>query len=260
MLHFVTRGRSDNLPVLFLHAGSFTSRMWFSAVDQLPEINAIFPDLPGHGGSIHRMLSTLEQAADDLAELVERELGGEPVDLVGLSFGAYVGLTFMIRHPHLVDRACLSGCHAGDMPNPRLMKLMLYLMSPLTRFAWFYEKSGKSMGLKDTSICLDPDGRPNVSPATLRTIARLVVDFDIRATLPDIRIPTLVLAGEKEHATILNSLEIFEAHMPNCEAGIVAGLGHAWCAEDEALFVRTIRCWLSGQRLPTEVLLKDASF
>lgn len=259
MLHFVTRGRSENLPVLFIHGGGLTGRMWYHAADALPGIYGILPDLPGHGHSAARKLVSLEQAADDLAALLEQELQGRPVDVAGLSLGSYIGLTLMLRYPHLVGRAFLSGLHAGGMPNPGRMKTLLWLMSPLMHFAWFHKQSGKAMGVRDTSLFVNAEGRPNVTPATLRRLSRLVIDFEARPALCDIDIPTLVLAGEKEHPAILQALTVFSDTMPACQAGIVPGLGHAWCAQDPALFVQTLRCWLSAQPLPRAVRLLDGS-
>lgn len=253
MLYHVTRGRSENLPLLFIHGGGLTGRMWFEIADRLPNIYAVLPDLPGHGESAFRKLTSLEKAADDLADLIEYHLDGRPVDIVGLSFGAYVGLTLMRRHPHLVERSCLSGFHAGDMPNPKMMKFMLFAFSPLMRFGWFHKRSGKSMGVKDTSLFVGRDGKPNLTPATLRTLLGLVIDFDARPFLPEIAIPTLVLAGEKEHPAILKSLEEFSDLMSSCQAGVVPGLGHAWCAEDPDLFSDTVRRWMSSERLPGQL-------
>lgn len=259
MLHFATHGQPHHRPVLFIHGGALTGQMWVNAAQTLTDAYAILPDLPGHGQSRHRPLGTFAQAADDLAAVLAQTTEGRPADIVGLSLGSYIGLLLMVRHPHLVNRAFLSGLHAGGMPRARLMKAFLYLISPLMRFGWMHERSGKAMGVKDTSLFLGPDGRPNVTPATLRRLGAQAVDYDARDLLASIYVPTLVLAGGQEHPTILASLETFARTMPACRAGRVPGLGHAWCAQDEALFHDTLQAWLADAPLPPAIDLIDTA-
>ncbi|GAA0470452.1 alpha/beta hydrolase [Parasphingorhabdus litoris] len=249
-LHYISRGNPEGLPVVFLHGGSFTGRMWLDIVDRMPEFYSIIPDLPGHGGSANRPLVSLEQAADDVADLITSLFNDRPIYLVGLSLGGYTSLQLLIRHPERIKRAVVSGVHAGGMPHARLMILATTLSSPLMRLRWFREKMVKMMGLDDYSLVSDKNGRPNANPKTMRAVGRLAAEYDVRERISAITTPTLLLAGAKEHPIILKDLALFQNDMQNCQAMQVPDMGHGWCGEDPELFANTVRAWLNEQVLP----------
>ncbi|MEO9875256.1 MAG: alpha/beta hydrolase [Anderseniella sp.] len=250
MLYATQTGVADEQPIVFVHAGGFSGTMWREIAALLPDKNCVLPDLPGHGNSRNVPFDSIEGCADELAGFIKQQTFTGPVDLVGLSFGSYVGLLLMARHPHLVRSAMLSGFHVCGMPNPRLMKLMGYITAPLMQLRWMRRKNAQAMGLKDDSLTSDEQGNPLADVATVRRLLNEAVDFDAREILSAIDIPTLAIAGGKEHKTILKSLSLLQDRMPDCIARIVPGSGHAWCAEHPDLFAATVRSWVSSQAVP----------
>ncbi len=250
MLYYTTsESNSDDL-LLFLHAGNYSGTMWHEIASRLIGLRCIFVDLPGHGYSREVELISLEQAADAVASVIEQEFNGRPVNLVGLSFGAYVGLILASRHPHLIRRAMISGIHLGAIPNARAMNIFAAVMSPFIRLRWVRRKLAEPLGITDPHIIDRTDGQPNLSPRTMRTILRLVSVFDVEEKLPSIAVSTLMIAGGKEHPTIVTALHVFQDKMADCIAQTVPGLGHAWCNEDPQLFARTLQAWCDGNALP----------
>lgn len=254
MLYCSEAGDPAGNPVMFLHPGSFTGRLWRPIAEKLDDTRSLLPDLPGHGESHHHALVSLEQAADDIAALIVEKCGDRAVDIVGLSLGGYVGFILMARHPHLVRRTMLSGIQIGSIPNPRAMIVMMTLMSPLFTLKWFRQKMAKSMGITDMRLVSRDNGSSNVSPATLRTIGRLAVNFQVQEVLATIDSPTLLIAGGREHPSILNSLPVYQSGMPNCTARIAPDLGHGWGIEDPGLFVETVHSWMKEAVLPTRLV------
>ena len=253
-LYYTIAGAADGEPVLLLHAGSYSGTMWREITNRLPEFRCILPDLPGHGRSRHENLVSLAQAADCIAERIVNAHGGRPVNIVGLSFGGYVGLMFIARHPDLVKRAMLSGIHIGTIPTPRMMNLMAALMSPLIAVPWIHQRMAASMGVTDPTVVHRSDGTANVSARTFRRVLGLVSDFDVYHLLPEIVVPTLLIAGEKEHITILRSLHDYQRLMPHCVARTVPAMGHARCNQDPDLFAKTLTAWVKGRSLPEELM------
>ncbi len=213
-------------------------------------MRCILPDLPGHGQSRNVELNTLAQAADTVAALIVGRFDSTPVNLVGLSFGSYVGLMLMARHPRLIRRGMLSGIQLGAIPNPWLMYVMSGLISPLILLPWFRRKSAEALGVTDPRVYNRADGSAILSPRTLRSVLRLASVFDVYELLPNINVPTLMIAGEREHSTILTSLSDYQRLMPNCTARTVPTLGHAWCNQDPDLFADTLRAWARDAPLP----------
>lgn len=257
MLYYTTSGDSSDQPLVFLHAGNYSGTMWHEIASRLTSLQCIFVDLPGHGYSSDIELTSLEQAADAVAAVIERGFDGGPVNLVGLSFGGYVGMMLMIRHPHLVRRAMISGIHLGSIPNARAMNAFAALMSPLIRLRWMRRKLAEPLGITDPAIINRTDGQPNLTPRTMRAILRLVSVFDVHTSLPSIQVSTLMIAGGEEHATIVESLAAFKDAMPDCTARTVPGLGHAWCNEDPELFTQTVQAWSDTNTLPLRLMIVE---
>lgn len=250
MLYYIESGPKQANPILFLHAGSYSGTMWGHIAERLPQMRCIMLDLPGHGQSRDINLHSLEQAADAVAALILEKFKGGPVNIVGLSFGSYVGVMLVARHPWLVTSAMLSGIQLGSIPNATAMNLFAGLISPLISFHWFRRKMALPLGVTDPEIYERADGQSNVSPRTLRTVLRLASVFDIEYLLPSIDVPTLMIAGKNEHSSILDSLSIFQLLMPDCIARTVPEMGHAWCNEDPDLFAQTVQAWVNGAKLP----------
>ncbi|MEO0931824.1 MAG: alpha/beta hydrolase [Pseudomonadota bacterium] len=253
-LYCTSAGAAQGEPVLFLHASSFSGTMWREITNRLPEFRCILPDLPGHGRSRHKDLVSLAQAADCIAERIVNAHGGRPVNIVGLSFGGYVGLMLIARHPELVKRAMLSGIHIGAIPNPRVMNLIAALMSPLIAVPWIRQRMAASMGVTDPRMLHRADGTANVTARTFRRIINLVSVFDVHNLLPQIVVPTLLIAGEDEHITILRSLHDYQRLMPHCVARTVPAMGHAWCNQDPDLFAEIVTAWVKGRSLPEKLM------
>ena len=243
----------DRPDILFLHGGHFDGTMWSEVAAALAGARCHAPDLPGHGPRRAETFTTLEAAADDVADRVR---GPRAPDLVvGLSLGGYVALTLAARHPALVPRLLVSGVHAGSMPRRRAMRLAMRAALPFMRIAAVRRLAARMMGAPDGRVIDAPDGSSRVTLATLRALAEAVIDFDGREALPRIAAPCLLLAGEREQAFVRRALPTIRDSMPDCEARIVRGQGHAWNLSAPDLFAETVRAWLTGAALP-ETLAK----
>lgn len=87
--------------VLALHCSLGNSGMWSGLAERLTGVSVMAPDLPGHGKSgdwdgredFHALSA---RVATSMAEFVGT---GEPVDLIGHSFGATVALRIALERP-----------------------------------------------------------------------------------------------------------------------------------------------------------------
>ena len=149
----------------------------------------------------------------------------------------------------------LSGIHIGAVPNPCLMNLIARVMSPLIAVPWIRRKMAASMGVTNPSVLSRADGTANVSARTFRQVMGLVSVFDVHNLLPEIDVPTLIIAGENEHETILRSLHNnYQRLMPHCVARSVPAMGHAWCNQDPDLFAQTVKAWVKDIALPDQLM------
>ena len=65
--------------------------------------------------------------------------------------------------------------------------------------------------------------------------------------------PTLLVAGEREHARVSNAG--LAALMPHATSRFVPGLGHAWFIQRRELHVRMVEAWLRDEALPVGLKL-----
>ncbi len=255
MLHFVPVGPqgagSDAAPlVVLLHGAGVSSWMWVSITDRLSDFATLAIDLPGHGDSRAIAWQSLEEAASDVARVIDQEASGRPVHLVGLSLGASVALTVLAQRRPALASATLSGMHAGAMPNKMFVKLVTRLLVPFCPTSFFSRQTAKLIKVPKDDI---PRFVSEAGKACGRDVVQAcldVVDYDAPASLRTVEIPALFLAGSKEHHHIRASLGRFAGMMPNAHAAIAPGLGHGWSREDPDLFAATIRAQVEGGPLP----------
>jgi len=89
--------------VLLLHSYAQDRRVWHKVISLLPDampVAVVAYDHRGHGESsaADEPTATLEQLADDLAEVIERGIPHGPVVLVGHGMGGHVAMAMAARH------------------------------------------------------------------------------------------------------------------------------------------------------------------
>ncbi len=227
--------------------------MWGEIIPHLPECRCTMIDLPGHGQSASVPFTTFDDAADEVAAVI-RPLAHSGVTIVGISMGSYVGFRLLVRHPELFSHAVFSGFQSGPIAMGRSLRIVMAISSWMMNFRGVREKMVRSMGGSNVSLVSNMDGKPNASAATTRHVGRLAIDFDAAHDLPNVSARTLIMAGEKEHATIKQSLPVFERSIPHCVSMIAPGMGHGWIAEAPELFARTVSAWMADSGLPAALV------
>ncbi|MEM5583296.1 alpha/beta hydrolase [Roseibium sp. AS2] len=250
MLHS-TQTNIGQPTLVLLHPAGFDGRIWQKATELLPDFNCVCIDLPGHGLSKGHTVTDFEEASDAVARVVEK-LGTSPVHIAGISMGSYIGFYLMLRHSALVQSAILSGFQCEPIPAPALMRAMMHVSSWMINSRRTREKMARSMGVANVDL-ISRKGRPNASASTMRKVGRLALEFDVLDALRHISVPTLVLAGEKEHPAIKASLPVFQTRMSRCKARTIPNLGHGWIAQSPELFAETVRAWILDLTLPEEL-------
>ncbi len=99
--------------VLFIHGFPHNKSLWSGQLAALQtSARCIAPDLRGFGESDAGEPYSVEQYADDMAQLLG-ELYVESAVVAGLSMGGYVALAMWRRHPKLVRALVLADTRAG---------------------------------------------------------------------------------------------------------------------------------------------------
>jgi len=226
-------------PIVFLHGGlhffenSFQGQRDFFASYR----KVIGIDQPGHGRSPDdgRPLS-YKVMADNTAALIE-QLGVGPVDVVGHSDGGNVGLLLARDHPALVRRLVISGANIRSGLSPDEAKRRSQRSAQ--------EVSDKLPPVfRADYVKVTPDGADHwltmVAKSQQLWLTPVVIE---PAELKTLKMPVLVIAGDRDFTPIEETVEIFR-NLPQGQLLIVPATGHGTFSERPAFMNEAIRTFL----------------
>ncbi len=234
-IHIYYEVHGEGEPVIFGN-GIFSNTLGW--VNQLPvfskEYQVILYDMRGQGQSDKpEEPYSFDIHAEDQKALLE-ELGISMVHHVGISYGAELGLIFALKYPRTVKS--LVACSAVSYIGPLLRE-----MCQLWRYACvledpdlFYHATvplnfGESFIREQTAILEKAKERyAGLNYPALIRLLDAFLELDITEQLPEINIPTCVIAGEQD---ILKPAypysKTIHDRIPNSEITIVPNSGHA---------------------------------
>ena len=221
-------------PLVLLHGFVGDSREWRHQIDVLSEeFTVVAWDAPGAGGSDDPPASFgMADYADCLAELI-RALHLERPHIAGLSFGGALALELYRRHPTIPRTLLLAGAYAGwtgslsaEVAEQRLRRSLDLADQSPAEFVnamiptLFPESTPKEVvdGFSAIAAEFHPEG--------FRTMARSLAEADLRDVLPKIRIPTLLVYGDRDARASLQVAEALHTAIPESSLVILAGVGH----------------------------------
>lgn len=174
--------------------------------------------------------ATLLQLADDAKALLEA-LGQERAHVYGTSFGGRVAQALAIRHPQCVQRLVLGSTWPLPEPlealNPqgvaRIGELRSGLPDTAEALAEFF--------FTPAFLARQPQWKDifrSAQPASARSQRRFAAVADCPALRPQqIRVPTLLLAGELDRVVPAAVTLGMATAIPSCESVSLPGVGHA---------------------------------
>lgn len=177
-----------------------------------------------------RQRFSLVDLANDLAELIDWHCLESPI-VMGVSFGGALALEFAARYPHRLQQLIVQGAGAryenGLVPRVAravLSRFPLPADNPFINqfFNLLFGGKQKQGPLFEfvTQQCWQTD------QSMMAYRLRLLEDYDLVDRLERIRVPTLVLAGERDLMVSENSLNELGRGLPDGEICPLPGCGH----------------------------------
>ncbi len=238
-------GPVEGLPVVFLHGFPFSHTMW---LDQLKAVRgfcrAVAYDLRGHGMSdIGDGQYSVEGHVDDLIALLDT-LHVPQAALVGLSMGGYITLRALERNPERFLAAILCDTRSeADSTEARLRRFAGVKAVKLEGSAAFAESFVKSIFAESTfsrnpaaiaHIHQTIESTPPLSIAG--TLLALASRTDTTPSLEKIRIPVLIMVGEKDPVTPVEASRAMHERIPRSELVVIPDAAHMSNLENPGLF------------------------
>jgi pimeloyl-ACP methyl ester carboxylesterase len=200
-------------PVVFVHGGG--GPHWWTFQNVFAERTRVYAvELPGYGEStVSEGVRSIYDVADVLAGVVAAA-GLERPGLIGESLGGFVSSWAAIRHPGFIGRLLLESPGGLRLPTAKPREQMT---PEEVRQALFLYPDRLPPGYGD------PSRQPRGFMPHLQD--RGGWDDELKARLPEIKVPTLIVNGERDGLLSPDSGRVYRAHIPG-----------AWriCVEDAA--------------------------
>ncbi|MDN6887275.1 alpha/beta fold hydrolase [Variovorax sp. CAN2819] len=216
--------REGDGPIVVLsHALGCDLSMWDGVAAQLSRAHTVLRyDHRNHGASeLLPGALRIETLAQDAAELIQREAGGEPVHFVGLSMGGMTAQALAVRHPELLKTMVIanSAAHYPDQAPWRARVetvaargVAAIAPSAVSRWitpAWAATPEGAEAAKKLHDVLVRTDAQGYIESCNA------VAAIDFRESNHRVAVPTLVIGGLQDEATPMAMSQAMASAIPH---------------------------------------------
>jgi 3-oxoadipate enol-lactonase len=179
--------------------------------------------------------------ADDIAGLLDA-IGIDAAHVFGISLGGMIAQNFALRHPGRITSLVLGctlcgGSHSITDEGSRgaLNPELIEVLTPEERaremlpFLWSQEFIDNNPELVEQQITLSRENPVDLTGYTRQMEAANTHDTYDR--LPEIKLPTLVIAGDADRLIPYENSRIIASRIPGAELVILKGMGHGFYTE-----------------------------
>ena len=247
--------------IVLLHAGGLSSRQWVKVASVLErEFRVVAPDLWGFGGTDRWKGEKLshDDHANLVADLVQR-LGLGKAHVLGHSYGGASAVRLALSRPELLKSLIL----IEPILTPLLESVAeTALFSEYRQMAQAFVQrasAGNVDGAWEAFIDyrngagawskLPPASRQRLIQETAGTVAGFHANLGNPTSLEDLRqlrVPTLVLCGEKTTAVDRRVAQIVYEHIPGCRYAVLPGADHMSPLSHPILIAEAVRAHVRG--------------
>jgi pimeloyl-[acyl-carrier protein] methyl ester esterase len=222
----------STLPLVLLHGWGSHAGVWADVIARLDLDHAVIaPDFPGEG----KAAGAMDEVVDELAAIAPDRCA-----VAGWSLGGQLALAWARRHPQQVVRLILIAAtprfvSTSDWPHGMAAEVFAEFTASLTRDAaatlrrfLLLQTQGDAQARMaarqlEAALALRPPPAGDLLVQTLRWLQTT----DLRATLPEIAQPTLVIHGDRDRIAPPAAGEYLAAYLPQARLALLAGAAHA---------------------------------
>jgi len=239
--HYRTGG--SGAPLLLIHGWGMHGGMWRTVAEQLAQQFDVYAvDLPGHGYSVDRAPTgnrpaelTLDAIVDRLASQFE-----QPLTVCGWSLGGQVALRWALCHPQQVKKLVMvasTPCFVRlddwryalsvEILEEFAVNLQQNYTQTLRRFLSL-QMRGSEQEREVLAVLRDglfSRGEPDI--VALQAGLDILRTSDLRAALPTLQQPMLVIEGERDTMIPHQATQYLASHAPQGKLATIRGAAHA---------------------------------
>lgn len=248
-LEYVERGNKSGTCIIFLHGYTDSWRSFEHVITKFPkEFHVIAISQRGHGDSDRPETGYHpSDFADDLAQFMLKENLG-PCIIVGHSLGGLVVQQFAMDYPELTKAVVIesSAPSFADNPGvPEFLDVVMKLTDPVSRdFAEEFQRSTIAQPVPAENVKVYVDETGKVPARVWTAIAQELMKINYLNELQKIKVPVLVLWGDKDTMCLQQDQDQFMQGLSSPTLKIYEGTGHAIHWENPARFVEDVTAFV----------------
>jgi pimeloyl-ACP methyl ester carboxylesterase len=254
--YFVEKSGSGSETIVFAHGLLMNHKMFDKQVEKLSEkYTCLRFDWKGQGKSgVPRDGYDMESLSEDIYALIKKSVDG-PVHYAGLSMGAMVGFRLAIDHPEILRSFIILNSSAGPEPDKNIprynmlnfiarwfgLKLVVNKVLPILFGATFMNDNDRKAEREFWKKQILAQDRLGITRAVRGVIDRKGMEEKI----DQIKLPTLILAGDEDVATPLEKSVFMNENIPHSKLVVIEQCGHSSSIEQPESVTREIELFLS---------------
>lgn len=236
-------------PLVFLHGIGGRASGWAPIQQDCASAGrtSLAWDMPGYGKSPFIDPCDFDGLADALAALLDAQ-GLQQAVLVGHSLGGMVALQMWARHPERVAALVLAasspafGHGSGDFQQAFIAQRLAPLQAGRSMqqvaaglIPTMVAPGYSGPGLAQAQACMG-----SITPAAYQAALGALVQFEQRAALPTITVPTLCIAGEHDRTAAPAVVQRMADKIAQAQYLCLPGVGHLLTFEQPDSFARAL--------------------
>jgi 3-oxoadipate enol-lactonase len=242
----------DGDAIVFLHSNTFSWRNWTPQLDALSDrYRCVALDMRGYGSSDYAEPMGVVQYAHDAAAVCEA-LGIERAHVVGISLGGIVAQTVALHHPALVRGLVLANTTPGSDPEvaERIRQAAATIRAEgleavlEANFEASFSAGFRARQPEQVRALRREFG--STDPLAVAATSDSTAGYDLRAQLPSIPAPTLVIHGEQDALMRPENSELLAREIPDARLVVLPGAGHLSNLEAPEAFNRELVAFLEA--------------
>jgi 3-oxoadipate enol-lactonase len=221
-------------PLVFLHGIGGAARAWRGQLETFGvRYRAVAWDMPGYGGSSPLARVSIATLAEALQDFL-RKIGAAKPILVGHSIGGMIVQQWLVNNPRTASGVVLAQTSPafGKADGDWQKSFIEARLGPLDRGEFM---ASLAPGLVSELVGDDPDPEgmklardcmARVPESSYRASMFALLGFDQRHALKDIKVPTLVLSGNKDKNAPAPMMAKMATFIPSATYVELDGAGH----------------------------------
>ena len=276
-LHVRATGPKDAPALVFLHGITLDMTTWHYQWKHFSDrYRCILVDIRAHGRSGRPQDSdySLTAMGRDIKAVIDAASPDGPVILVGHSMGGMALLAFALEFPeefgNRVHGAVFVDTGASDLAREAFGGFGVRIAAALRRVGSRYsnrpelaerlQKRVQRYGVDLTFlVAWASNFGPGASPSHVEHIARVsaktpvevwvhtlrdLLEMDLREALEHVKVPALVIVGDRDLLTPKTSAQALRAALPDARAVVITGAGHISMLERHTVFNEVLTGYL----------------